>query len=272
MATDASDLDPAASDFSIAELLAAWIAHELTDDDRLFVGAGLLAPRAGALLAHLSHAPNMKLSMGLVSANVRNEPVLVPFRFSTDYRMSRWAESEVIHNDIFDRPDQTADVFFVGGVQIDRFGNTNLIGTRSAERAFGFRGPGSFGTTSMAHYAKRYYIFAADHSPMTFVPQADYISVFGFGDGGDHRSRLGLDQYNSGPAAVITPLAILDFQTDDHRMRLKSVHPGVTIDEVQSSTGFDLEIADDVTETTPPTLAELEMLRSRIDPYGDLRP
>ena len=253
------------------EIQAFYVARVLEDGDRLFVGANLHVPRAGALYAHMTHAPNMKLSVGMVTTNLLNADLLEPTKFSTDYRVSRWAESIVIHNDIFERPQHCSDVFFVGGMQIDRFGNTNLIGIRDATGTFAVRGPGSLGTTTMAHYAKRYYIYAPTHSRSVFVERCDYISTFGHGEGGDHRARLSLNQFNEGPRQVITPLGVLDFETTDHRMRLTHVHPGVSVDEVIANTAFELALADSIGVTAMPSAAELSMMRERIDVEGTLR-
>jgi len=253
------------------ELLACYIASQIQNNDRVFVGANLPVPRAGNLLAHLTHGPDIKVAIGLVTTNLLDESELEPFKFSTDYRMSRWAESIVIHNDIFDAPRKVSDLFFVGGIQIDRYGNTNLIGLKGEDGALKMRGPGSLGTTSMSYYAKRFYIYSGTHDPRVFVEQCDYISVFSHGDGGDHRARLKLDRYNAGPTSVITPLAILDFDTPDHRMRLQSVHPGVTVDEVIHATGFELVIPDDVPYTPEPTAEQITLLRERIDREGMLR-
>jgi len=253
------------------EIQAFYVARVLEDGDRLFVGANLHVPRAGALYAHMTHAPNMKLSVGMVTTNLLNADLLEPTKFSTDYRVSRWAESIVIHNDIFERPQHCSDVFFVGGMQIDRFGNTNLIGIRDATGTFAVRGPGSLGTTTMAHYAKRYYIYAPTHSRSVFVERCDYISTFGHGEGGDHRARLRLNQFNEGPRQVITPLGVLDFETPDHRMRLTHVHPGVSVDEVIANTAFVLALADSIDVTATPSAAELSMMRERVDVEGTLR-
>jgi glutaconate CoA-transferase subunit B len=206
-----------------------------------------------------------------VSTNLIDEPVLEPFEFSTDHRMSRFAEAVIIHNDIFDNPRLTSTVFFVGGIQIDRYGNTNLIGIGDDYAKLRLRGPGSLGTISSAHYCNRYYLYTPSHDPRVLVERCDYISVFGHGDGGDHRARLGLDQYNGGPSALVTPLAILDFETDDHRMRIRSVHPGVTASQVQAATGFELVVPDDLPVTAEPTLEQLRLLRERIDVDGVLR-
>jgi glutaconate CoA-transferase subunit B len=253
------------------ELLACYFASQIENGDRVFVGANLPVPRAGNLLAHLTHGPDVKVSIGLVTTNLLDVPVLEPFKFSTDHRMARWAESHVIHSDIFDAPRKVSDLFFVGGLQIDRYGNTNLIGLGDDYVRLRLRGPGSLGTTTMAYYAKRYYIYSPSHTPRVFVERCDFVSVFGHGEGGDHRHRLGLDRFNTGPTSVITPLAILDFETPDHRMRLQSVHPGVTVEEVVEATGFDLVLPQDVPMTAVPTAEQIGLLRERIDREGLLR-
>jgi glutaconate CoA-transferase subunit B len=258
-------------DYDRDELLACYIASQIENGDRVFVGANLPVPRAGNLLAHLTHGPDIKVAIGLINTNLLDVPTLEPFKFSTDYRMSRWAESVIIHNDIFDAPQKVSDLFFVGGIQIDRYGNTNLIGLKGPAGALKMRGPGSLGTTSMAYFAKRYYIYSAVHDPRVFVERCDYISVFGHGEGGDHRARLGLDRFNAGPTSVITPLAILDFETPDHRMRLQSIHPGVSAKDVQAATGFELVIPDSILVTPEPTAAQIALLRNRIDCDGMLR-
>jgi glutaconate CoA-transferase, subunit B len=258
-------------DFTREEVAACYVAGQMENGDRCFVGANLAIPRAGNLLANLTHAPDLKVGIGLVRANLLNEPVMESTKFSTDYRMARFAEGLIIHNDIFDDMRASSNVFFVGGLQIDRFGNTNLIGIGPDIEHLTLRGPGSLGTVSSAHFCDRYYLFTPVHSPQVLVEKCDFISVFGHGEGGDHRARLQLDRYNAGPTALVTPLAILDFETADHRMRLASVHPGVTVEEVVEATGFELEIPDQVPTTPDPTAEQLELLRTRIDVDGLLR-
>jgi glutaconate CoA-transferase subunit B len=261
----------ASTDYTRDELLACYIASQIENGDRVFVGANLPVPRAGNLLAHLTHGPDVKVAIGLVTTNLIDVPVLEPFKFSTDHRMARWAESFVIHNDIFDAPQKVSDLFFVGGIQVDRYGNTNLIGTGEDYEHLSLRGPGSLGTTTMAYYAKRYYIYSPSHTPRVFVERCDFVSVFGYGEGGEHRHRLGLDRFNAGPRSVITPLAILDFATPDHRMRLQSLHSGVSVGEVLQATGFELVVPDEVPSTPEPTEEQIALLRERIDRDGLLR-
>jgi glutaconate CoA-transferase, subunit B len=125
------------------------------------------------------------------------------------------------------------------------------------------------GTGNMAAFTNRYYLYSQVHNPRVFVPKVDYISALGWGDGPGTRERWHLP--GGGPRYCYTPLCVMDFDPDTKRMRLKSVHPGVTVGEVQSATGFELVIPDEVPETPLPTDEELEVLRTRVDPTGALR-
>jgi glutaconate CoA-transferase subunit B len=110
----------------------------------------------------------------------------------------------------------------------------------------------------------RIYLWSTTHDARTFVERLDFRSGLGWGDGGDHRERLGL---TGGPLACVTNLAVLDFHPESRRMRIKSVHPGVTVEEVQAATGFELVVEDGVPETAPPTGEEVELIRA-LDPTG----
>jgi acyl CoA:acetate/3-ketoacid CoA transferase beta subunit len=149
----------------------------------------------------------------------------------------------------------------MGASQIDRFGNQNIscIGdwARPKAQLLGVRGgPGNTINHPTSYWVPR-------HSTRVFVPAVDMVSGVGY----DRAAQLG-------PAAarfheirvVVTNLAVLDFQTPDHQMRLRSVHPGVTVDEVAAATGFPLVIPDGVPLTREPTAAELALIRDRLDP------
>ena len=143
------------------------------------------------------------------------------------------------------------DVFFVGGLQIDAEGSTNLIGLRGKDGRMRLRGPGSIGTTSIGSLAPDVIVFSREHSRRRFVERVDYVSVPGW----KRRAAAGL---SGGPRLVITPLATLDF--DRGHMRLRSTHPGVLVDEVVASTGFELLIPARVPTTEPVRAGELEAL------------
>lgn len=151
----------------------------------------------------------------------------------------------------------------MGASQIDRFGNQNFafVGDWDQPKAqlLGFRGaPGNTiqNTTS-------YWIPA--HSPKIFVPKVDVVSGVGY----DRAAELGPEASRFHEIRrVVTNLGVLDFETPDHSMRLRSVHPGVTVDEITDATGFELTVADDVGPTRPPTLDELDLIHTVIDPNG----
>jgi glutaconate CoA-transferase, subunit B len=257
--------------YSIAELMAVFLARDLNDGETLRVGVASPVPEAAVRLAHLTHGPNMELVFLGARMNVAHLDVIPMPAYGWDRRVVRWAESYSDTGHRFDRvKDWSKHVFFIGGVQVDAHGNTNLIGIGADYGRLKFRGPGSVGTPTLSTYVGRYYIVLNNHSPRVLVENCDYISAYGWGSGGANaRERLGLP--GGGPKYCVTPLCVMDFADDSRRMRLKSVHPGITIDTVRSATGFDLVIPEAVPETARPSVEELHVLRTRVDREGRLR-
>jgi len=256
---------------SIKELMATFIARDIADGEEVFVGTNLPVIRAGALLAHLHHGPSMRVMVAHTRTNLYHTPVMESFELLTDWRGARWAEAYFNDNEIVMYQKSRRDsVFFVGALQIDAFGNSNLIGLGRDPQRLALRGPGAIATTTNASHVRRFHLFVNEHSPRVFVPRCDFVSTVGWGEGGaDARRRLGLP--GGGPRYCITPLAVLDFEEASKRLRLRSVHPGVTVDEVRARTGFELLVPDRVPVTASPTDAELDILRRRVDPRGLLR-
>jgi glutaconate CoA-transferase subunit B len=253
------------------EIMATVLARDLNDGEWVEVGANLPVPRAGVLLAHLTRGPNMTVMIAMTKANVLNEPVIEEFELITDQRATRWAEAYYLHNDLVENMKfRRIGVFFAGALQIDQFGNSNLIGTGKDYKALKFRGPGAIGVCNATVMNGRFHLVANSHDLRTFVPRCDFVSAFGWGQGGkDARLKLGLP--GGGPKYVVTPLAVMDFEPESKQMRLKSLHPGVTLDEVVQRTGFKLVIPEKVQTTELPTAEELGILRNRIDVRGALR-
>jgi glutaconate CoA-transferase, subunit B len=257
--------------FTVQELMTVFLARQLRDGDHLQVGVALPVPEAAVRLAHIMHGPNMELIFLGARMNVHQLERLPLPEFGWDNRVVRWAES---YSDRGHRFEQVKDwhrrVFFIGGLQVDQFGNTNLIGIGDDHQQLDFRGPGSVGTATLTTHVGRYYIVLNKHTPRLLVPKCDFISAFGWGEGGgDARKKLGIP--GGGPQLCITPLCVMDFAEDTKRMRLLSVHPGITVDEVKDATGFPLEVSDTLTTTAVPSLEELTILRERVDPKGSLR-
>ena len=253
------------------EVMAAFLANELHDGEILQIGAAMPVPEVAVRLAHFTHGPNMELIFIGARFNAAHLDVLPTPEFGWDHRVVRWAESYWDIGHRFDRlKDWDRRVFFIGGVQVDRHGNTNLIGTGDDPTQLDFRGPGSVGTPTLSSHVGRYYIVVNSHTARTFVPECDYVSAVGWGDGHpDARRRLGLP--GGGPKYCVTPLCVMDFTEDTKHLRLLSLHPGVTLDEVLDNTGFDLVVPDQVGETPLPTVEELHIIRTRADQRGALR-
>ena len=259
-----------AKDCTIRELMAVFISRDIQDGEVIGGGGAQPVPRAGQLLAHLHHGPNMKFQV-IARQNLYHIPVLPPFELFNDWRVTRWAESYWMMGEIFDDLKIFRKrIFFTSGIQIDKYGNTNLFGVGDNYKRLKFKGPGGMGAATASSLVNRYHIFANSHNKRIFVEKCDFISCLGWGNGGkDARKKLGLP--GGGPKYCITPLCIMDFEEESKRMRLKSLHPGVALDEVVNNTGFELIIPAHVPQTEPPTEEELEILRTRVDPEGTLR-
>jgi len=258
-------------EYSIPELMAIFLARQLNDGETLRVGVASPVPEAAVRLAHLMHGPNMELVFLGARMNVAHlETVPMP-AYGWDRRVVRWAESYSDTGHRFDRvKDWSQHVFFIGGVQVDAYGNTNLIGVGPDYRRLKFRGPGSVGTPTLSTHVGRYYIVLNNHNPRVLVEKCDYISAYGWGTGGaDARRKLGIP--GGGPHYCVTPLCVMDFAEDTRRMRLRSVHPGVSVDTVKRETGFAFDVPASIAETAPPTAEELSVLRGRVDRDERLR-
>jgi glutaconate CoA-transferase subunit B len=256
---------------TVKETMAAVLARDLVDGEWVEVGANLPVPRAGVLLAHLTRGPNMTVMIAMTKANVLNEPVIEEFELITDQRAMRWAEAYYIHNDLVENMKfRRRGVFFAGALQIDQYGNSNLIGIGADHRKLKFRGPGAIGVTNATVMNSRFHLVVNSHDKRIFVPKCDFVSAYGWGTGGkDARTKLGLP--GGGPRYVVTPLCVMDFEEETKRMRLKSLHGGVSVDQVVDNTGFELIVPAGVPQTEPPSAAELHVLRTRIDVRGALR-
>ena len=253
-----------ATEFTTKELLACFFSHQMRDGERVGVGAGLHVPRVGILLAHLLRCPNLRLVINLTVTNLAKETRMEPLYTIYDNRPTKWAEAYGLHENFPDAPRLLSDIFVVGGLQIDKFGNSNLIGVGKDYKHLKFRGPGAVGTLTMAHYVDRYYLFVQSHDKRIFVENCDFISAVGWGRGGaDARKQLGIP--GGGPVYCATPLCIFDFEESSKRMRLCSLHPGVTVEQVVENTGFEVIIPREIPVTAAPTAEELRVLRECID-------
>lgn len=153
------------------------------------------------------------------------------------------------------------DVAFLGGAQIDRWGNLNttVIGDYLTPKV---RLPGSGGACEIAINARKVFVIMPQSS-RSFVEQIDFVTSPGHLAGSRPREWLG-----EGPTVVVTGLGVHGFDEATGEMELRSLHPGITLEEVRDSTGWDLRVAPDVEETPAPTAEELRLIREELDPDG----
>lgn len=233
-------------------------AREIADGEVVFVGMRL--PLLGFLLAKSTHAPEAVgiYELGIVRDTLAPEPILTMGDLPNLYR-ARWLADTADMMGLLQQGQ--VDVSFIGGAQIDRFGNLNTSYIGGVENVT-TRLPGSGGACDLASLAQRH-IIIMNHQKRRFVPQVDYITSPGYGTGAGWRRKVGLPR--GGPTTVITTMGVLQFDPQSREMILVSVHPDVSVETVQDHTGWPLQIADDLTQTPKPTEKELEMLQ-RFDP------
>jgi glutaconate CoA-transferase subunit B len=235
------------------DMMTVAAARALVPGTVCFVGIGL--PSTAANLARRLHAPDCVLvyESGCIGA----KPTRLPMSIG-DGVLAEHADAVVGVPEIFAYWLQAGriDVGFLGAAQIDRHANLNttVIGPYDEPHT---RLPGAGGAPEIAANCGRV-IVTLRHSRRAFVERLDFITSFGFGDGGDHRTRIGLR--GAGPTEVITDLGILEPDPSSRELVLTHVHPGVTVDAVRAATGWPLRVADDVAETAPPTSTELDAL------------
>ena len=247
------------------ELVAAWIADQLRDGETVSAGTNLPVPRAGVLLAHLTECPNLQVLLTFYQHNFADGRDPPTIGLTADGYLRYGAERSTMHhraaafNHIRD-----IDVFFVGGLQVDRQGNTNLVGIASGDEKLQVRGAGPAGATSFSADCDRYYIYMTRHNPRVFVEECDFVSTVGPA----RRRELGLP--GGGPEKVISPLGIFGF-TEADTLQIQATMPGTTTAEIQTATGFDIGVADDVRELAGPDDDKLDVLRNKVDREGFLR-
>lgn len=235
------------------EMMTVSAARSLQDGQVCFVGIGL--PSEAANLARLTHAPGVVLIYE--SGTIGTRPDVLPLSIG-DGELALNADSVVSVPEIFAYWLQAGrvDVGFLSAAQIDRFANLNstVIGNYENPEV---RLPGAGGAPEIASLAKEVIVMLR-HTARAMVPTVDFITSVGFGREGQGRSgHLG-----QGPTAVITDLGIMRPDPSSFELTLTSIHPGVTLDQVKSSSGWDLQVSKDLTTSAPPSEEELTVLRN----------
>jgi len=239
--------------------MAAVAARELRDGEVVFVGIGL--PNLACNLARATHAPNLVLiyESGAVGASPSRLPVSIgdPALVTGSLMVCGMA-------DVFQLFLQNGriEVGFLGGAQVDRYGNINTTVIGSYERP-AVRLPGSGGAAEIAVHARRTLI-VAKLNPRAFPEQVDFVTSPGQGRGGRGRRELGMP--GAGPVKVITDKGVLEADAATGEMVLAALYPDVTADDLQAGVGWPLARRERLGAVTPPTETELRVLREVLDP------
>lgn len=223
------------ADLRPEELQANVIAELIAGVRHVAVGMLSPVPGAGSLLA--AHLAGGRMRVSILGSRAHN-------RFTN-------GGAELF--DLAGRGD--IDAFFLSGGQIDGHGNINLVGTGAYPHT-DVRWSGSFGSAYLYFVVPRVVLFRWEHSRRTLVKQVDFISAPGTSAPEVHRP--------GGPVALVTNLCLFDFDRARGRFRLRSVHPGHTLDEVRDQTGFDFDTTGPVPTTPPPDAARLQALRGPV--------
>lgn len=248
-----------ASEYSPSEMMAAVAARELGDGEVVFVGIGL--PNLACNLARALHAPELVLiyESGAVGAIPERLPVSIgdPSLVTGSLMVCSMA-------DVFQLFLQNGkiEVGFLGGAQVDRYGNINttVIGGYEKPKV---RLPGSGGAAEIAIHAQRVLIISRLNL-RAFPAEIDFLTSPGQRCKGKSRKELGMP--GAGPVKVVTDKGILESDPDSGEMVLTALYPEVTADEVQANVGWPLRVAGHLGRVAPPSARELDLLRHTLDP------
>lgn len=244
----------------MSQLMVAAAAREISDGSTVFVGMRL--PLLGFLLAKSLHAPDAVgvYELGIVRDHAAPESILTMGDLPNLYKACWLADTRdamaILQKGM-------VDISFIGGAQIDQYGNLNTSYVGQAGKN-AVRLPGSGGACDLACLAKQH-IIIMKHERRRFVPRVDYITSPGYGDG--YQWRRNNELPGNGPSTVITTLGVLGFNDTTRKMTLMSVHPGIDVETVLLNTGWDLEVSSALKQTPAPSKRELDILNF-FDPRG----
>lgn len=253
---------------STGEFLAVVLARDLGDGEKAIIGTNSDIQLAACNLAQRLHAPNLWWISGPGGmVNPRREMLLSTADFENIESAESWLDLPNMV-DFIDWQVHFFDFAILSALQIDRFGNINtvVLGDHAKPK---LRGPGTVGIAALTGLSKRFYVVLTRHDKSVFVPKVDFLCGPGYLDGGNSREERGLPR--GGPKLIVTPLGVFDFAPGTRAMRIQSLHPGVSLEQVRDATGFDLAGEGTPSVTPIPTAAELETLRERVDSKGLLR-
>jgi glutaconate CoA-transferase, subunit B len=249
------------ADYNPMELMICVAARNLENGATVVVGTG--APCAAAMLAQKTHSPNLTIMFeaGGIAPILPSMPISV-------------GDSRTFHKAILasSMPDVMetcqrgmVDYTFLGGAQIDMYGNINstMIGDNHAKPKVRF--PGSGGANDLASLCWRTMMMTPQDAKR-FTDKINFITSPGYLQGGNSRYEAGLPK-GTGPYRIITNMAIMGFDEETKWMKVLNINPGYSRKDIQDNCGFELKWADKLVDTDPPHADELRILRDEVDPH-----
>jgi len=249
------------ADYNPMELMICVAARNLEDGATVVVGTG--APCAAAMLAQKTHSPNLivMFEAGGVAPILPAMPISVGDSRTFHRAIMASSMPEIMETCQRGMVDYT----FLGGAQIDMYGNINstMIGDNHAKPKVRF--PGSGGANDLASLCWRTMMMTPQDAKR-FTEKINFITSPGYLTGGNSRYEAGLPK-GTGPYRIITNMAIMGFEEESKRMKVLNVNPGYGRQDIQENCGFELLWADKITDTDPPHVDELRILRDEVDPH-----
>lgn len=252
---------------SMGEMLAVLLARDMADGEKAIVGTNSDIQVAACNLARARHAPHLWWVSGPGGMTNPTEGLIRPAADAENIAVSSSQFDLPMMIDFIDWKVHFFDFAILGALQTDRYGNINTVVVGPHERPR-LRGPGTVGISALTGLSKRFYIMMTRHDRAAFVEKVDFVAGVGHLDGADSREAAGLPP--GGPRLVVTPLGVFDFAPDTKAMRILSLHPGVSLEEVRDNTGFDLPAPGTPARSAPPSPEELHDLRAAVDRSGVL--
>jgi acyl CoA:acetate/3-ketoacid CoA transferase beta subunit len=251
-------------DYTIDELMTVLMAREVRNDDVMIVGVATPMVWAAFTLAKLTHAPD-----AIYHYIMGNTFVMEPRQVSLLYLEMNTARTYRFQNSVECTleslpSEKLTTIEFFRPAQVDQYGNTNniCIGDWTKPKV---RLPGAAGILDFSmFYSRGSFLYTPRHDTRTFVPTEKLFFISGVGFPNGKQSICG----GLGPQCVITNLGYLNFDDQTKRMKLGSIHPGIDIETIKNSTGFDLLIPKDIKQTVKPTKEEIRILREKVDPLS----
>ncbi len=250
-----------AKDYTTNALMAVAASKILEDKQNVVVGLGL--PQVATQLAQHTHAPNINIiyEIGVINPQAEDTGVGI-----ADPRL--WYGAEYFHGfmgtlgEVLQKGN--VDVGFLGGLQVDKYGNLNS--THVNLENGGIRHfTGSGGAADIASYSKNIMVIMK-HQKRKIVDTVDYITSVGYLEGYDSREEAGLPPCKK--MNIITNMCVFKFDEESKMLKIDTIHPGITPEEVIENTGCGVIIPDDLKVTDEPTVEEIELLNTKIDPDG----